>query len=80
MTGLVINYNNYTRGYTIYGSDLTSDMCEGAHIDPIKHGALRLEDHFGMSLTRPIIVICYAEYDMLQINRDRNVLIDHTTS
>ena len=79
--GLVINYNNYTRGYTIYGFDLTSDMCDGAHIDPIKHGALRLEAHFGMGLTRPINVICYAEYDnMLQINRDRNVLIDYTAS
>ena len=79
--GLVINYDNYTHGYTIYGFDLTTDMCEGAHIDPIKHGALRLETHFGMGLTRPINVICYAEYDnMLQIDRNRNVLVDYATS
>lgn len=79
--GLVISYNNYTRGYTIYGFDLTSDMCDGAHVSPIKHGALRLEAHFGTGLSRPINVICYAEYDnMLQIDQNRNVFIDYTTS
>ena len=78
---LVINYDNYTQGYTLYGFYLTTDMCEGAHIDPIKHGALRLEAHFGMGLTRPINVICYAEYDnTLQIDGNRNVLVDYATS
>ena len=59
--GLVINYNNYTRGYTIYGFDLTSNMCEGVHIDPIKHSALRLEAHFGMGMSSATLnmTTCY---------------------
>ena len=79
--GLVINYDNYARGYTLYGFDLTTDMCEGAHTDPIKHGALKLEAHFGTDLTRPINVICYAEYDnTLRIDGNRNVLVDYATT
>ena len=79
--GLVINYDNYARGYTLYGFDLTTDMCEGAHTDPIKHGALKLEAHFGTDLTRPINVICYTEYDnTLRIDGNRNVLVDYATT
>ena len=79
--GLVINYDNYARGYTLYGFDLTTDMCEGAHTDPIKHGALKLKAHFGTDLTRPINVICYAEYDnTLRIDGNRNVLVDYATT
>ena len=80
-SGLVINHNNYREGYTIYGFDLTTDMCEGAHIEPIKYGTLRLEAHFSASLAHPINIICYAEYDnMIQIGQDRNVLVDYAPS
>ena len=79
--GLVITHDNYPEGYTIYGFDLTTDMCEGAHIDPIKYGTLRLESHFGAALPNPVNVICYAEYDnMIQIGQDRNVLVDYAPS
>ena len=70
-SGLVINHNNYREGYTIYGFDLTTDMCEGAHIDPIKYGTLRLEAHFGTPLAHPINIICYAEYEQHDTNRPR---------
>ena len=32
---------HYTKGYALYAFDLTADMCEGNHVDPIKHGSLR---------------------------------------
>ena len=80
-SGLIINHDNYPVGYTIYGFDLTTDMCEGAHIDPIKYGTLRLETHFNTPLAHAINIVCYAEYDnMIQTGQDRNVLVDYAPS
>ena len=41
---------HYTKGYALYAFDLTADMCEGNHVDPIKHGSLRMEAHFSKAL------------------------------
>ena len=80
-TGLDINMDEFGKGYTLYGFDLTADMGQGSYIDPIKYGSLRMEAHFDTAITAPMNVIVYAEYDnMLKIDRARNVVTDYAAS
>lgn len=75
--GLKITLDQYMKGFTLFPMDLTADMAEGPHIDPIKYGNLRMEVHFATPLQHPINCICYAEYDsMIQIDHSRNVIAD----
>ena len=72
-----INRGVYKEGYVLYAFDLTPDMAEGGHVDPIKHGSLRMDIHFKAALTQTVNVIVYAEYDnVVQIDRARNVILD----
>lgn len=78
--GLDITYQDFGKSYTIFGFDLTADMAEGAHVDPVKYGALRVEGHFKTPLQEPINCICYLEYDnTVQIDRARNVITDFSS-
>ena len=53
-------------------------MSEGSHVDPIKHGSLKVEIHFSRQLTSTVNVILYCEYDnLIQIDRARNVITDY---
>ena len=79
--GAGITLSQFNAGHALYCFDLTPDMAEGAHIDPIKYGNLRLEAHFATALAAPINCICYAEYDnMIQIDHARNVVADFAPS
>lgn len=80
-TGVAVTLEQFMNGHTLYAIDLTPDMAEGPHVDPIKYGNLRLEAHFATALTAPINCICYAEYDnMIQIDSARNVIADFAPS
>ena len=80
-SGLDISLEEFGNGYTLYGFDLTADMAEGPHIDPLRYGSLRMEAHFATAITTPVNVIVYAEYDnMLKIDRARNVVTDYASS
>ena len=75
--GIDVKRGHFGNGYALYVFDLTADMCEGAHIDPIKYGNLRMEVHFAKQLPQPINVVVYAEFDnLIQIDRARNVVTD----
>lgn len=37
-------------GSTLYGFDLTPDTAEGAHVDPVRYGNLRLDVRFSAQL------------------------------
>ena len=79
--GLNISLAQFMAGYTLYALDLTPDMAEGNHIEPVKYGNLRMEVKFGGGLQQPINCICYAEYDnMIQIDQARNIITDFGTS
>lgn len=72
-----ITRHNYTHGNVLYAFDMTADMAEGAHVDPIRHGNLRIEAGFGAALPTPVTVVVYAEYEnMIQIDRARNIVTD----
>jgi hypothetical protein len=67
----------YKNGHVLFGFDLTADMSEGAHVDPIRYGNIRIEGNFSAALAQAVNVIVYAEYDnVMQIDRSRNVMCD----
>ena len=73
-----IRRSDYKDGFALYAFDLTPDMTEGSHVDPIKHGSLRMDIHFKSALSETVNVIVYAEYDnVIQIDRARNVILDY---
>ena len=75
--GIGISRSNYVHGHVLYAFDLTADMAEGAHIDPIRNGNLRMEAGFSAALPAAMNVVVYAEYDnMIQIDRARNISTD----
>ena len=77
----LITLQQFMRGFILFPIDLTPDQAEGAHIDPVKYGNLRLKAHFTQALQHPVNCICYAEYDnMIQINHARNVIADFAPS
>ena len=79
--GLAISPDTFANGHTLYAFDLTADMCEGAHIDPIKYGALRMEAHFATATLAPLNVLVYSEFDnLMQVDRARNVITDFPAS
>ena len=79
--GIDIDLASFMQGNTLYAFDLTTDMSEGAHIDPIKYGSIRAECHFASALPHAINVIVYAEYDsMIQVDKTRNILADFAPS
>ena len=76
--GQGINRDNYKEGYALYAFDLTPDMAEGSHVDPIKHGTVRMDIHFKEQLPETVNVIVYSEYDnLIQIDRARNIVVDY---
>ena len=67
----------YKDGFALYAFDLTPDMTEGSHVDPIKHGNVRMDIHFAQALAETVNVIVYAEYDnIIQVDRARNIVLD----
>ena len=80
-SGVDINLEDFMAGYTLYAIDLTADMSEGAHIEPVKYGTLRMDAHFAAPLAEPVNCVCYAEYDnMIQIDLARNIVTDFAAS
>lgn len=75
-----IAIEDYPKGYTLFAFDLTPDLSDQCHFQPVKDGNLRLEAHFREGLPHTINVICYAEFDnVVEIDRSRNVIFDYTT-
>ena len=76
--GQGIDRGKYKGGFALYAFDLTADMAEGSHVDPIKHGTVRMDIHFKSALLDTVNVIVYSEYDnLIQIDRVRNVVVDY---
>ena len=77
--GNTISREDYAQGYTLFGFDLTPDMCEVGTFQLIKQGNLRLEIHFAAALQATINVVLYAEFDnVIEIDRNRQVLFDYS--
>ena len=73
--GNAVPLEDYPRGYTLLCFDLTPDLEDDGHFNPIKEGNIRLELQFATGLPTTINVIVLAEFEnVIQINQDRKVL------
>ena len=73
-----INYEDFGKGSTLWVFDLTPDGDpDGSHLNPIKHGNIRLELHFARPLAKAITVLVQGEFqNVLEIDQHRNVVVD----
>ena len=78
-SGNGISRDSYPAGHSLYAIDLMPDMSTScSHFQLVKTGNIRLELHFSTPPTETMNVVIHAEFDnLLQIDRDRNTLIDY---
>lgn len=75
--GLFITREEYIKGNVLFAFDLSPDLCNGDHMNLIKHSNLRLEMKFTQPLAQTISVIIFAEFDsVLEINKTRSIIYD----
>lgn len=75
--GLFITREEYVNGNVLFAFDLSPDLCNGDHMNLIKHSNLRLEMKFNQQLAQTISVIIFAEFDsVLEINKTRSIIYD----
>ena len=74
-----ISSEEYAKGNTLFGFDLTPDMSEVGAFQLIKQDDLHVEIHFAEALAGTIKVVLYAEFDnVIEIDRNRQVLFDYS--
>jgi len=76
---LDISIASFKGGNYLCAFQLTTDMAEGARMDPITRGSLRMVAHFDATLTHPLNVIVYVQFaTIIQIDKARNIITDFT--
>ena len=69
--------NEFKQGYTIFGFNLTPDLCVGGHAQPIHDGNIRLEVQFSVVTTATINCIIMGIFDgRIEITKHRNIIRD----
>ena len=77
--GNAVTMKEYPQGYTLLCFDLTPDLEDDGHFNPIKEGNIRLELQFAAGLPNTINVIVLAEFEnVIQISQDRKVAKNFT--
>lgn len=67
----------FKQGYTIFGFNLTPDLCVGGHAQPIHDGNIRLEVQFSVATTATINCIVMGIFDgRIEITKHRNIIQD----
>ena len=75
--GLYLSRSEFSHGYSLFLFELSADLCDGSHLNLIRHSNLRLEIKFGTALAQTISLLVYAEFEnLIEINKTRNILYD----
>ena len=73
-----ISREEYPNGYCLYAFNLAPDSCSSDNFNVLKTGNLVLDLSFSKSLTKPVMLIVFMEYDnMLEINKSRKIFKDY---
>ncbi|XP_035226899.1 uncharacterized protein F54H12.2-like [Stegodyphus dumicola] len=75
--GLYLSRSEFSKGYSLFRFDLSPDLCDGSHLNLIRHSNLRLEIKFDSPLEQTVTLLVYAEFEnLIEINKARNILYD----
>lgn len=70
-----LTISDFNNGYTVFGFNLTPDLCAAGHAQPIHEGNLRLEMSFSAALDETVNVIVLGIFDgKFEITKLRNVI------
>ncbi|ESO88069.1 hypothetical protein LOTGIDRAFT_145931 [Lottia gigantea] len=75
---LDMSYNDYIKGYTLFGFDLTNDHgADQVNFHPKSSGSVSLELRFENAPPNPLNLLLFAEYDnVLEIDVNRQIYVD----
>ena len=76
--GNELSRDDFGKGYTLFGFDLTPDGCDGGCFHLTRKGNLRIEMHFATALEHTVNIVVYGEFDgVLEIDKGRNIIYNY---
>ena len=76
--GNELTRNDFGKGYTFFGFDLTPDGCDGGCFHLTQKGNLPIEIHFAAALEQTVNVVVYGEIEaVLEIDKGRNIIYNY---
>ena len=70
--------DDFVKGYTVFGFDLTPDGCDGGCSHLARKGNLRIRMHFATALEQTVNVVVYNELEAtLEIDKVRNIIYNY---
>ena len=76
--GNELSRDEFGKGYTFFGFDLTSDVCDGGCFHLTGKGNLRIEMHFATALEQTVNVVVYGEFEaVLEIDKGRTIIYNY---
>ena len=73
-----LSRDDFSKGYTFFGFDLTPDGCDGGCFHLTRKGNLRIEMHFPAALEQTVNVVFYGEFEaVLDIDKGRNIIYNY---
>jgi len=75
--GNQISREKINDGFTLYALDLTPDLNEGTHLNPVKRGSIRLE-MLADALPETMNIVCFGDcFNTIEISKNRQVVFDY---
>ena len=76
--GNELSRDDFGKGYTFFGFDLTPDGCDGGCFHLTRKGNLRIEMHFATALEQTVNIVVYGEFEaVLEIDKGRNIIYNY---
>ena len=76
--GNELSRDDFGKGYTLFGFDLTPEGCDGGCFHSTRKGNLRIEIHFATALEQTVNIVVYGEFEaVLEIDKGRNIIYNY---